>query len=453
MSRRNKNKGRDRVVASIWILLILVMMGLILIGCDGDNDSADGDNPDGDNPDGDEPDGDEPDGDDPDGDDPDGDDPDGDDPDGDDPDGDDPDGDDPDGDNPDGDDPSDSISPEIQNVQVAIAGEFSSSFSLNESDVVRVLPVAAEAEFTVQASDNVTDREQLVVDVVDIEGGSAPNVVSRNYRNGLWRVTVELTSGSRVGVQVTDEAGNSGEHSYVLVLPELLEALVGDWEERLFQKNGSSHSTYQRNQRTFASDLSWSGSILNEAFVQAGIYAGDDSDLEISETTHQNGDTPDDTDSSTTEWKREAVYHVDGVYFSDRPYTRTAGTVGNVVGTWERSYAYYLPDGADLELAEDVTETLTLAGDDSFNFNHSGTRYTSGGEEAISETKSGSWFVDPNEDYSDNYGDFLVFTTDTVDGEALASTIEDCELHVIRNGRLLVRPSIRLGDPVDPAAR
>ena len=56
---------------------------------------------------------------------------------------------------------------------------------------------------------------------------------------------------------------------------------------------------------------------------------------------------------------------------------------------------------------------------------------------------TGTWVLVPNENYIENYGDYLVFDIDAQDGAALDEPIHWVDLMVIRHELLLLAPKVR----------
>ncbi len=403
-----------------------------------DGDQIDGDLPDGDVSDGDVTDGDASDGDVSDGDAPDGDVSDGDVVDGDLEDGDISDGDLPDGDQVDGDieqdvEPQETTPPNIRDIRVTITGEFALETDLNREDGWVVVPVEVAGTITVFVTDNETAAADLSVKAIDADSSQEFGDVTKTFNNGLWRLALNLQPGMHLRVLVTDLANNDALSEYQLILPTQYEAIAGDWDKRYYLP-GQIIDNHRY--ATFATDGSFQEDQEDTGNLITGTYELVDDKLKVSERTS----TPStrDTDTNTVERETVAAFYVDATYFSQDPFFRTDGSSG-VVGSWQRSMQSYEIIGEQLTLARDVQETLVFT-ETRFTRTISGTSYESGSAESISEVYEGDWEIDINESYMDNYGDYLVLTTDTENSTPIASPVITADLYVIRADHLLIAP-------------
>jgi hypothetical protein len=337
--------------------------------------------------------------------------------------------------------PTDTEAPELRDISAAIQGEFSSQVDLNNEDVTRVLPVAADAEFTIFASDNETDPENLTVEVVGAEG-EALEVKNEEFRNGLWRITVELAPGTDANVRVTDGAGNTATSEQTLSIPSLEQALVDDWQRRGYDDQREITTRWNRD---VLEDGTWEEARGQVTF--GGDWTVEDGTLEFAETYREGGETT-DSDRETVEQMTASSFYVDETYFHHRAWTRDGESDGEgVAGTWTRSFEVHEPRDGELQLAREVEETIEFqevdGGDNTWTLTRTGTDYTGGGETAIDETESGTWQVIENESYAGNYGDFLVRETTEQNGESVDNSEPVTELFTMPLDKLLISPYLR----------
>ncbi len=334
--------------------------------------------------------------------------------------------------------------PEFQQaVSVAIEGEFASQVDLSE-DATRVLPVLADAEFTVFADDDETAREDLSVAITDGDGDEL-EPKEENFRNGLWRVTVELGPGTVVSATVADEAGNTAESDAQLTIPTRRDALVDSWQRRSYD---AEQSITERWDRQMNDDGTWEES--RESLTLGGTFEvtaeGDVERLELAETYREGGDSP-DSDRETVERKVVSSYYVDNTYFDHRAWTRGGDAGDGLAGTWSREYTVHKRQDDQLQVAREVSETLEFEevsdGDNTWTLTRTGTDHTGSEESAIDESESGTWERIENESYAGNYGDFLVRETTQVDGEPVETPESVTELYTMPLDRLLISPYLR----------
>lgn len=333
--------------------------------------------------------------------------------------------------------PSDAEPPELRDVSAAIQGEFSSQVDLNgDSEIVRYLPIDAKTEFTVFASDNETDAENLTLEAVDAEG-NALEKVEENFRNGLWRFTVDVGPGTTVAVEATDEAGNTSTTDAKLVIPSRGEALVDDWQRREFSNDDQSITA--RFNLTFRDDGTWQETTPDAEF--SGSYGVDDRGLAYTvESISGKDGEPSRTVSS---------FYVDETYYDHNAWTLADDSNDKtpVAATWERNRKIYGKSGGDWELAKEISETLELkrveGGDDTWTLTRTGTDHTGGSKSDIDETESGTWQIIENDSYAGNYGNYLKRTTTHRNGSKLDSAETVTELFQNRLDKLLISPYLR----------
>lgn len=334
--------------------------------------------------------------------------------------------------------PVDEEAPEFQDVSASIKGEFSSQVSLDE-DATRVLPVAANAEFTVFARDNETDAEDLDVDIVD-EDGEPLTEEESNFQNGLWRITVELGPGTTAAVEATDEAGNSARSNSTLTIPTRRNALVEGWQRRTYTNDDQSID--ERWDLTMNDDGTWEE--VRPDTTRGGTFSVDGDTLQMTRTYRSDGDS----DDQTAERRVAGEFYVDGTYFHLRPWTRENASDANddIAGTWSREYKIFTRRDGALELERDVSETLefqqTSDGDNTWSLTRSGTEYGANSQSSIDETEGGTWEVVENESYGGNFGDYLVRTTTTENGNSVDQPTTVTELFQMPLDKLLISPHL-----------
>lgn len=319
----------------------------------------------------------------------------------------------------------DATPPELRNVRVELSGDLGVSFDLNRLDATHALPVATTAEFTVFARDDETPTEELVAEVVDAEGVPVDGQTAV-FEGGLWRITVAVARGQTLSVRVRDAAGNEIA-SQALVLPAAAEALQGAWETPFFDVD---QSPTERWALSFDPN-GWTETRQAGSFTHAGRFAVAGDTLTFSETSSSGG-AADDADTTTVEWERVAAFYLDDGFFSDRPYQRTAGTTG-IAGTWERSYQLSMVSGGTLQVAEDVTETLTFNSDDTWSETRTGIG-------ASPQSQSGTFRTEAAESYTTSITAFVARTVTTVDGAPVTPGAESFASYDIRGSFLLVDP-------------
>lgn len=330
--------------------------------------------------------------------------------------------------------------PEFRDIQISIQGEFSSNVDLTGGDARRILPVPADAEFKVLAGDDETPREELDVAAVGPEG-SELSATDENFRNGLWSFTAELAPGDVVRIRATDGAGNAATSEHALTISTREEALVASWEKRLFT-NDEEPDIRETHLRTFEEGGTWTED--RNDFELGGDYRVEDDTLVV-QKTYQSGGDAEDSDRSTIERDRASSFYVDRQFFSDRPWSRDSSDT-KIAGTWNRESELYTHDGGDRSLAETVQETLELTknsdGPNTWTRTREVTDENSG--ETSTETASGTWeTVELTSIYGDNFGTFLVRTTEQRNGSDLQDPETETELYRMPLDKLLISPYVR----------
>ena len=335
--------------------------------------------------------------------------------------------------------PSDSEPPEIRDIQLNIKGEFSSKATLTAGDATRILPVAADAEFTVFAQDNETARENLDVQVVDASGAALDEKMS-SVNRGLWRLTVEIAPDSELRVEITDEAGNTTTSMHSLRLASRAEALAAVWKKR-FYSNEDEPSVTEEHTLTVESGGEWNEDV--EDYKRGGEYRVE-GDLLVFQETFQRGGSDKDTDESTIEQDRVSEFYVDDEFFSLHPWTREDSGSG-IATTWKRSWTRYEHDAGNRTEGASVEETLQLekkAGGKN-TWKHTREETPKSGS-ATTSTRSGTWkTIELTTNYGENLGTFLVRTTTHEDGNEVQMAKTTTESDVFRLDHMLISPYTR----------
>ena len=130
------------------------------------------------------------------------------------------------------------------------------------------------------------------------------------------------------------------------------------------------------------------------------------------------------------------------MYFHDCPFVRV-GDGEDIVDIWERSFKEYeLLNGDSLTLTREVTQTLTVESDSSWQIQELGTADTGTGLEPVDETMSGTYIVELNDNYIDDFGDFLHLTHTPPEGSQ-DEPEKSVHLFRIRMDRLLMDMKVR----------
>ena len=334
--------------------------------------------------------------------------------------------------------------PQFRSLRVSISGEFNAEFDLANGDVRYVLPVDSDALFSVLTLDNESAVADLVVEVIDRSSSETVAGQSTEFRNNLWHCSLMVSPGVSYAVRVKDLAGNEAVSDYSLILPSQAKALPGNRTKRFYQPNQSVNYEWDF---SLSPDGTWSETLENEGLSHTGTYESTGEKLHFSERTLTSDQSkPGDNDFNTIEWEKVADYYVDTSYFSMAPFVRHQADQKSdgIAGTWERSHQLYVPGENGLVLAEEVIETLAFSAG-RFTLSKTGTSYDVKNGQPINQVMEGDYSIELNEDYMSNYGNFLVRSIDTVDGNPLAEPEQLFELHIIRADHLLISPYLQLG--------
>jgi hypothetical protein len=328
-----------------------------------------------------------------------------------------------------GTDAGDTEAPELVDVRVSING--GSLVDLNGADVSRVFPEPASAEFTIRARDDVSEDENLIIEVFDAATGDPVTTDAAMFINGLWRVTVTVEADHTYKARATDEAANSTDSQFGLVAPSFAEAVVREWDAFYYD----SESVSERYNLTLVDDGTWTETALMGSRDRSGTWSVEGTQFTLVETTNTDGDTNPDTEDIAY----VGEFFVSDDYLDLRPYRGNDGQDSEVEGSWTRTWTEQEPGGGGLQDARTVEETLEL----NMNGDYSWTQTTTPtGGSAVVTTESGTWRIELNGEYFANYGDFLVLTTDDIDGVPQDPAIETWALHRARGDRLLVTPYV-----------
>ena len=333
--------------------------------------------------------------------------------------------------------------PGFRTIVVSITGELPSEDDFTDEDATRIIPTTLSSEFRIFAEDDSTSVDELTVEVIDGDASSFETVEqTASYRNGLWFIETDLSPDMEMRVRLQDGDGHVTISTYALIIPPLDEAIVGDWERPFFDTDQVILNTTDL---SLEDDGTWTEQQGGSGMDRTGTYDfDDDGNIELEVRTTENSlDGTDDTNSDTIEAVYVGPYYVDELYLGLFPFTRADGQ-SDLESTWTRQILNYEPDGDDLELVEDRTETLVINADETWAETWTGTEYDGSDETAINRSWGGTWEIEINENYTESVGDFLARTVTTVDGAAADEPyLVWYELHITRVGNLLISPRVR----------
>ncbi|MFH1530857.1 MAG: hypothetical protein ABIK09_09020 [Pseudomonadota bacterium] len=328
---------------------------------------------------------------------------------------------------------SDTTPPEFRDVRVEIHAEPSIPLDLNNQDVERVLPMAFPATFTVFTTDDVSTADAITVTILLGDGDTLVEGQVAAFSNGLWTVEVpEIAPGQTLRVRVEDEAGNPDLWIHALTIPTLEEAVVGDWDTRFYDAEGSHTHSWEA---TWDADGTWEESRVEPALQLAGTWSIDGDRITTEITTAE----PGDADPTTVDRRDESGFYVDETYFATWPLVRVDEGTG-LEGTWTRAVKVWSNGDEGLVLNEDETHEITFAAGGVLTITREG--IIDGAPDQVL-VLGGTWVRVPNENYIENYGDYLVITLETLDGAPLDEPDAWVDLMVIRHDQLLLSPKVR----------
>ena len=303
----------------------------------------------------------------------------------------------------------DTTPPRLRDLRASIDGPVSTDVDLNGDDALVHLPVESLATFTVFASDETTAGDVLVVDLVDADGTAVAPIES-TFRNGLWSTSVSVRPGTALRARVADEAGNVVISDAALLVPSIEESILGEWSTRFFGEaqvqSSVRHHTWE------AGD--WSATEGEFAASGAWSFDGEHLVVETAETTG-------DADS-----RRRAEVYIDEIYFSIGPLRLESGGEDGLVGAWGNTA---WTGSVDAEVA--IATSLALGDDGTFTLSEG------------DASSAGDWRTEVNEDYSEAFGNFIVFETSIRDGAELAEVETEVLLYRRRGDSLLLSPQLR----------
>ncbi len=325
------------------------------------------------------------------------------------------------GDAPSGTKSTDAVPPDIRDVRGTLGAPTPGTLDLGSSDAQRIITAPTPLTLQVFATDDVSATDALSVVALDDTGQPLADQTA-TLHNGLWEIATTATPGLSLHVAVDDEAKNRTTWPYAAVFPTREQALVRQWSLLVYDENGTVTA---RPLDTLTSD-SW----CQDDDAQGGGPRGGswsvqaDGRLTI-ETRHQMAcDTKDfGTEWDSVEATRTAAFYVDATYFSDRPYVRQGGAASaDITGTWTRQ----------ADLPQTATSTLTLLADGTFSEST---------EDA--HQRAGTYEIQHNSDYTNDFGQLLILTTTRVDGADVAPTV-GVHYWTLQNDQLLVDPFVEI---------
>ncbi len=327
----------------------------------------------------------------------------------------------------------DTTPPEFRDVRVEIGSAPPIELDLNTNSVTRILPMPFPATFTILVKDDQTAAEQIHVSVT-LEGSQEPvSGQQATFNNGLWTLSIpELGPGQLLRIHAQDAAGNASAWTNTLEIPSLATALTASWQTPFYNAQGQLQTTWNA---TWEADFTWEEIRSDPPLTMQGTWQLSESLLAVVETRSSGGDQ----DPETQEHKLEGDFYVDETYFSHLPMHRS-GQGSGLEGTWTQTWKAWSATASGLQVAEDVHLTWVLNPNGQFQSTRTGL-YP--GDDDATQMMQGTWVEVPNENYIDNYGNYLVITVDEIDGAALDAALEQVDLAVIRNGLLLLSPKIR----------
>lgn len=329
--------------------------------------------------------------------------------------------------------PKDTTPPEINQVSATLGDPNPGTLDLGKSDAQRVIATPTPLSLKVFATDDVTPIAKLKVQALDDSKTPLPGQTA-TLHNGLWEISTSAQAGMTVHIAATDEAGNQTEWPYAAVFPTRTQALVHAWTLLIYSNVASAGGVYPVSSRpkdTLTATTWCQENDLAGNGPQGGTWSvQSDGRLKL-ETRHHMPCTTTDfgTQWDTIESTRVSDFYVDATYFSDSPYTRAAGgSASDITGTW--SYKVDITSGGQTNT---LTPTLVLNQDGTFS------QTTEDGH-----TLSGTYKVEPNPNYSADFGQLLVATVDTQDGASVTPVLVVHYFKVTQDLELLLDPFVQV---------
>ena len=306
----------------------------------------------------------------------------------------------------------DTTPPDIKQVSATLGDPNPGTLDLGKSDAKRVIATTTPLSLKVFATDDVTATDNLKVEALD-DSKTPLSDQTATLHNGLWEISTNAQAGMTIHIAATDEAGNQTEWPYAAVFPSRSQALVQTWTLLVYDNQASAGGVYpvvSRPKDTLTATTWCQEDDATGGGPRGGTWSVQaDGKLKL-ETRHHMPCTTTDfgAEWDTIETTRVSNFYVDATYFSDSPYTRKAGgSASDITGTW--SYSADITSGGQTNT---VTPTLVL--------NQDGT-YSQTTEDG--HTQSGTYPVEANPNYSADFGELLVTTTDTVDGASVTPVL------------------------------
>lgn len=318
--------------------------------------------------------------------------------------------------------PADTVAPEIKDVQGTLGDPSPGSLDLSSSDAQRVITAPTPLTLRISAKDDVTSTDKLSVQALD--GSDQPLAdQTATFHNGLWEIATTAKVGLSIHVAVSDEAKNQTVWPHAAVFPTKDEAVVRKWTLLVYDSNANVVS---RPNMTVTTDT-W---CQDDDAAGNGPSGGDwsvlgDGRLQLDTRHHMacSSATP-----GTVESTRTSEFYVDATYFSDQLYAGGgSSTPGDIVGTW--TYSVDIKSGGQTQT---ITPKLDLT---------SGLTFTQDTEDG--HTLQGTYEIRHNTDYSNDFGELLVLTVDTMDGGSV-TPVTSVHYFTVRDGKLLVDPFVEV---------
>ncbi len=324
----------------------------------------------------------------------------------------------------------DTTPPEIKSVYATLGVV---PLDIGKRDAKQVIAAPTPLTLKVFAVDDVTSTDNLTAQALDDSKTPLPGQTA-TLHNGLWEISASVQAGQTVHIGVTDEAGNQSLWPYAAVFPSRAQALVQGWTLLVYDNKlngGGEYPVLSRPRDTLTATTWCQEDDAAGDGPQGGTYSvGSDGRLKL-ETRHH---MPCTTTDFGAEWDsiestRVSDFYVDATYFSDRPYTRAGGgSASDITGTW--SYKVAITSSGQTNT---LTPQLALNGDGTFS------QTTEDGH-----TLSGTYKVEPNANYSADFGQLLVATTDTMDGASVTPVIAVHYFKVTQALELLLDPFVQV---------
>lgn len=323
--------------------------------------------------------------------------------------------------------PKDTTPPEINQVSATLG---TGTLDLGKSDTQRVIATPTPLTLKVFATDDITITQNLTVQALDDSNQPIADQ-SANLHNGLWQITTTAKPGLTIHVAATDEAGNQTVWPHAAVFPTREQALVQTWTLLVYDNQATAGGVYpvlERPEDKLTKDTWCQDDDAAGSGPQGGTWSVlADGRLKLETRDNTACDTADLT--KPVQSARTSGFYVDATYFSAAPYVRQgSGSAKDITGAW--SYKVDIASGGQ---SQTLTPTLTLSSDNTF------TRSTEDGH-----TLQGTYKVEPNPNYSADFGQLLVLTVNQKDGASVTPVLEVHYYDVTQDLQLLVDPLVQI---------